>query len=593
MYLIKLYSDNPKFETIYFKPWLNVIFWDQEREWDSKRSENGIWKTKLVQLIDFMLIKQSSELYNKMKEKLPHSVFCLEVQYAESAFLTIMRYSYDTKVAIKIHKKSNQNFLEISWERKKWEYYWLCQDNADEIINSYFKFDNQIPSYRKVLWYFLREQTDFRDPFRHANTYKHKDRKPYLYALLWFDSKPLIEKYSLDEEKDILVKTINGLRRKTSGMSLNEQESLKEKLEQQIAILRNEIEWFSFNTENMDNFNISDLVQNIENEITKINDCQYKIETELKIIEESISEQQNEVSENQIKRFFKELWDSLSLEWDQLKQRLLEVKKFQEQITKERNNFLIQKKKTLLQKKEEYWIRYQELDSEREHLLKKIKETNTLKKFAQKELVISELSEQLKSIDERLATFRIISEQVKSVEEIDEKINILANIIDEQTKKSNYPLFFKEIEGIFTSAYKNIIGKEYEFPILSVSKNNEENVDFSCKVYNSQTQENIDITDWHTMRKTICAIFVLAIMITYAKNNLNCFRFAYHDWVLDWASKEVKKAFIEEVKKLSEKYNIQYIVSMIKTDFEKENPLIADDIILTLSEEKNLFWVAF
>jgi hypothetical protein len=28
---------------------------------------------------------------------------------------------------------------------------------------------------------------------------------------------------------------------------------------------------------------------------------------------------------------------------------------------------------------------------------------------------------------------------------------------------------------------------------------------------------------------------------------------------------------------------------MIKTDFEKENPLIADDIILTLSEEKNLF----
>ena len=74
---------------------------------------------------------------------------------------------------------------------------------------------------------------------------------------------------------------------------------------------------------------------------------------------------------------------------------------------------------------------------------------------------------------------------------------------------------------------------------------------------------------------------------------MNCFRFAYHDWILDWASKEVKKAFIEEVKKLSEKYNIQYIVSMIKTDFEKENPLIADDIILTLSEEKNLFWVAF
>ena len=232
MYLIKLYSDNPKFETIYFKLWLNVIFWDQEREWDSKRSENGIWKTKLVQLIDFMLIKQGSELYDKMKEKLPSSVFCLEIQYAESAFLTIMRYSYDTKVSIKIHKKPDQNFLEFSGDNKKWEYYWLGQDRAEEVLNSYLVFDIQLPSYRKILWYFLREQTDFRDPFRHVNTYKHKDRKPYLYALLWFDSRPLIEKYTLDEEKDILEKTIRSLKKSISRMSLNEQEILKEKLEQ-------------------------------------------------------------------------------------------------------------------------------------------------------------------------------------------------------------------------------------------------------------------------------------------------------------------------------------------------------------------------
>lgn len=593
MYLTKLYSSNEKFETIYFKKWLNVIFGDQEREGNKKRSENGIGKTKLVQLIDFMLIKQSSDLYDKMKDKLPRSIFCLEIQYNDSDFLTIMRSSYDTKVSIKLHKKPDQNFLDFSSDDKKWEYFLLGQDKAEEILNSYLSFDVQVPSYRKIIWYFLREQTDFKNPFRNANTFKHKDWKPDLYALLWFDSKPLIEKYALDEEKDLLEKTIHSLERRTSAVSLNEQEILKEKLEQQIATLRREIEWYSFKTENVDSTNISELVKRVENEIMKINDVQYNMERELEVIEESLTDQPALFSKNQIENFFKELWETLSLTGDKLKERLLEVKIFQEQITKERNSFLLQKKEELLQKKDEYWKRYQVLDEEREQLLQKIKESNTLKKFAQKEIVISELSNQLKNIDESLTTFRIITEQSKVLQDVNNKIKCLADIIQQQTKRDNYPPFFWEIQDIFTSAYKKAIGKENELPMLFVSKNKEENVDFFCKVYDTIAKESIDITDWHTVMKTLCAIFVLAILVAYAKNNLSFFRFAYHDWVLDWAWEEVKKAFIEEVKRLSEEYNVQYIVSMIKTDFKKESPLIADDIILILSEEKNLFWVAF
>lgn len=593
MYLSKLYSNNEKFKTIYFKKWLNVIFGDQEREGGKKRSENGIGKTKLVQLIDFMLIKQSSDLYNKMSEKLPSSIFCLEIQYDDSNFLTIMRSSYDTKVSIKLHKQPDQNFLEISSDDKKREYPGLGQDKAEEILNSYLAFDVQIPSYRKILWYFLREQTDFRNPFRHANTFKHKDWKPDLYALLGFDSKPLIEKYTLDEEKDALEKTIHSLKKRTFAVSLNEQEILKERLEQQIATLRREIEWYSFKTENIDNTNIGELVKRVENEIMKINDIQYNIERELELIEESLTDQSAAFSKYQIEKFFKELWETLSLTWDKLKERLLEVKMFQEQITKERTSFLLQKKDELLKKKDEYWKRYQVLDEEREQLLQKIKESNTLKKFAQKELVISELSNQLKNIDESLTTFRIIAEQSKTLQDVNTKIAHLSDTIQQQTTRENYPSLFNEIVNIFTSAYQKAIGKENELPILFVSKNKEENVDFFCKVYNTMAKERLEITDGHTMMKTICAIFILAILVVYAKNNLRFFRFAYHDWVLDWAWEDVKKTFIEEAKKLSEEYGIQYIISVIKTDFEKENPLIADDIILTLSEEKNLFWVAF
>lgn len=593
MYLTKLYSSNEKFETIYFKKWLNVIFGDQEREGNKKRSENGIGKTKLVQLIDFMLIKQSSDLYDKMKDKLPRSIFCLEIQYNDSDFLTIMRSSYDTKVSIKLHKKPDQNFLDFFSDDKKREYFLLGQDKAEEILNSYLSFDVQVPSYRKIIWYFLREQTDFKNPFRNASTFKHKDWKPDLYALLGFDSKPLIEKYALDEEKDLLEKTIHSLERRTSAVSLNEQEILKEKLEQQIATLRREIEWYSFKTENVDSTNISELVKRVENEIMKINDVQYNIERELEVIEESLTDQPAVFSKNQIENFFKELWETLSLTGDKLKKRLIEVKIFQEQITKERNSFLLQKKEELLKKKDEYWKRYQVLDEEREQLLQKIKESNTLKKFAQKEIVISELSNQLKNIDESLTTFRIITEQSKVLQDVNNKIKRLADIIQQQTKRDNYPPFFWEIQDIFTSAYKKAIGKENELPMLFVSKNKEENVDFFCKVYDTIAKESIDITDWHTVMKTLCAIFVLAILVAYAKNNLSFFRFAYHDWVLDWAWEDVKKAFIKETKKLSEEYGIQYIISVIKTDFVKTDPLIANDIVLTLSENKPLFWKTF
>lgn len=325
----------------------------------------------------------------------------------------------------------------------------------------------------------------------------------------------------------------------------------------------------------------------------KINDVQYNIERELELIEESLTDQSATFSKHQIENFFKELWETLSLTWNKLKERLLEVKMFQEQITKERTSFLLQKKEELLKKKAEYWERYQVLDEEREQLLQKIKESNTLKKFAQKELVISELSNQLKKIDESLATFRIIAEQSKALQDVNTKIKHLADSIQRQTKRENYPSFFTEIVDIFTSAYQKAIGEENELPMLFVSKNKEGNVDFFCKVYNTIAKERLEITDGHTMMKTICAIFVLAILIVYAKNNLRFFRFAYHDWVLDWAWKPVKRAFVEETKKLSEEYGIQYIISVIKTDFKKTDSLISNNIILTLSEDKPLFWITF
>ena len=82
-------------------------------------------------------------------------------------------------------------------------------------------------------------------------------------------------------------------------------------------------------------------------------------------------------------------------------------------------------------------------------------------------------------------------------------------------------------------------------------------------------------------------------MAIYSEEGFNFFKFAYYDWVLESAWEGVKRNFIRETKELCSKYNIQYLISVIRTDLPTDKSITNQDIIITLSKNKKLFWKNF
>jgi uncharacterized protein YydD (DUF2326 family) len=92
----------------------------------------------------------------------------------------------------------------------------------------------------------------------------------------------------------------------------------------------------------------------------------------------------------------------------------------------------------------------------------------------------------------------------------------------------------------------------------------------------------------NTYMKLLCVAFDLAILCTYNKESY--YRFIYHDDVLSQQDNGIKTRFLELIKEIIQKYNIQYILSVIKSDLPTDNeerPIRFEDneIVLRLNDK--------
>lgn len=115
MKLSQLYSNNPRvFPAIAFNGIddmeISVVFAKVKKPKDSHKDSHNLGKTLLVDLIDFLLLKEISGLPNHFLSK--HKIlfadwtFYLELQTTKGQFVTVRRTVKDpTKIAFKIHPK--------------------------------------------------------------------------------------------------------------------------------------------------------------------------------------------------------------------------------------------------------------------------------------------------------------------------------------------------------------------------------------------------------------------------------------------------------------------------------------------------------
>src|SRR5690554_3682502 len=116
MKLSKLYSNNVLFKNITFKlKGLNVIYADVVTEIAEKKNSHNLGKTKLAELIDYLLIKDinKSSFLLKSTDKTGNSafndnIFYLELFLNSGMYLTIRRNIQDhTKTSFSLNKTSS------------------------------------------------------------------------------------------------------------------------------------------------------------------------------------------------------------------------------------------------------------------------------------------------------------------------------------------------------------------------------------------------------------------------------------------------------------------------------------------------------
>lgn len=235
--------------------------------------------------------------------------------------------------------------------------------------------------------------------------------------------------------------------------------------------------------------------------------------------------------------------------------------------------------------------KYKSLDDKKEQHLRRLQESDLFKKYQSQQREIAEDLERVNKLERALAIHHLIEEYEKKRNKIEEEIKELVSEIKLQNSYTNYPELFTKISDLLKDTYSKVYDQT-EKALIYVNTNHLWNPDFENKI--TDQKDNLLATDdGHTAKRILCALFILSVIAIYSEGGFNFFRFAYYDWVLESAWEGIKRKFIREIKELCNKYNIQYLISVIRTDLPTDESITDQDIVLTLSKNNKLFWKTF
>ena len=304
MKISKIYS-NKNFKNIEFNENFNAIVAFIES--DKKEDTHNLGKTSLIRVIDFLLLSSFDKNTDKL---LGNDIFIGQEFYGElklnnGKYLLIKRsINTPTKISFKLNDSKLNDFeLDIDWDEE------LTLKKAKARLNDYLDF-NILPNwdYRKSITYFLRSQQDYLDVFK-LNKFKgkHKDWKPFVFDLLGFDGKLILEKLEIEEEIDTLKGKV-----KTLKLEAQIDTSEKDRLEGLLEIKKNElfevrklIDRFNFFKEDIQTN--KELVEQIDVQLQAFNTDRYRISFEINKIESSLSDINDDIDNKTISDLFEEV----------------------------------------------------------------------------------------------------------------------------------------------------------------------------------------------------------------------------------------------------------------------------------------------
>ncbi|RAV28044.1 DUF2326 domain-containing protein [Sinomicrobium soli] len=593
MKLSKLYCNDDRFKNVRFNlRGLNVIYADVVTNLKDKKNSHDLGKTKLAELIDYLLIKKIDKsnfllkaIDEKGKQLFKSHIFYLEILLNSGKFLTIKRsLETPTKTSISINEQTINGYI----PPLNWEYENLGIKAAKEILEFYFNFDffkNKPYDYRKAINYCIRMQPDYEDVYRLSKFKggKDVDWKPFMFDLLGFDGKILREKYINNNKQEEIDNHIKQLKKDFSVNDADRDEIIAQigLQESKAKDAENKIDQLNFYEQ--DKHLIEEGIDQIENKISELNSLSYNLNFD-------ISKLQNSIKNNfsfdlpKIERVFKE---SKVYFPDDLKKDYSDLIKFNEELTKDRNRLL---KKTIAEKSKqlhEINADLKELSLKKENLLGFLTDTDTFRRLKDYQKILARIESELIQLKERLRIIdRIVelnNEKEELKKEIENTVKELKNISNHTEKNKKYNL----VRTLFSNFFNEVMDED---TYISWSLNSSNNVDFKPPTIKTKDQFSKDTAkdEGRTYKKILCVVFDLAILVAYNKESY--FRFVYHDDVLSQQDNGIKIRLLKLIHEVTSTYDIQYLLSVIKSDLptnEKDEPIYFDqkDIVLELNDK--------
>lgn len=574
MKISKIYS-NKNFKNVEFNEKFNAVIAFIES--NKKNDTHNLGKTSLIRVIDFLLL---SSYNNKTDRLLGNNLFIDQDFYAElklnnGKYLVIKRcINTATKISFKLNSSKLNGFkFNINWDEE------LTLKKAKGKLNEYLDF-NVLPNwdYRKSITYFLRSQQDYLDVFK-LNKFKgkHKDWKPFVFDLLGFNGKLILKKLEIEEKIDNLKKKIQTLKLEAQ-IDTAEKDRLLGLLEikkNELSEIKNQIDKFNFFKEDI--LTNNQLVEEIDTKLQAYNTDRYRISYEINKIESSLSEINDDVDDKEINSLFEEV----NLYYpEQLKKRYDDLINFQKSLTTERKKYLSETLSVIKLDYTELNRSIEELESQKSDLLSLLTEKDSYFKFKEYqkktitiEVEIERIKDKLKAIDSTL----ILENDIK------EKRGIISDKISE-LKESLSERKHSNINRVFNSIIKEILDAN---ALISLKLNNQGNVEFNADYQNKIDLLKTSESQGTTYKKLLCVAFDLSLLVNYFDKSF--YRFVYHDGVLEGLDDRIKIRYIKLIKEYCEKYDLQYIITLIDSDLPKDAPnLIEDkDICLRLNDKDN------
>lgn len=586
MKLSRLYCNEPtKFGPIDFSVGLNVIFGEIRLPETRSADTHNLGKSILSRLLDFCLLaKKSREIFLfKRIELFTDFVFFLEVELLDGGFLTIRRsVEAASKASFMLHEAGGKNFVRS--EDSDWTHPQVGFKKAKDILDSILDLSALKPwTFRKALGYHVRSQKDYIDEFK-LDRYRggHGEWKPSLAHLLGLNSELVESSYQKESQLKRLTASI-----KEKEEDLPQNVNDLGKLEGTLLIKEREVEdrsrdLYSFDFSAQEEKLTSELVGEVEVEISELNSSRYWLGRRRARIEQALRSENTLFSVKEAEVLFGEAEALFPIA---LKRSFEDLLSFRKSIVVERRKGL---REELKEVEEEIGIvgeRLKELGLRRREALDLVRGEDVFQKYRL-------VSERLIDIKAEVLVLQRARKVLLDLEVLkDEKeqatsdlkllhkeigLDLKEKSVDRSSHLSKMRLYFSEIveEVLDQSA------------LLNVQLNKQGHLEFSVEML-GQGGMNTSAGDGHSYKKILCVAFDLALLRAFQGDLY--IRFVYHDGIFESLDDRRKRKLVEVLRRHAN-LGLQLVVTMIDSDLPSteagpEDFLRDDEIVLWLHDE--------